>query len=62
MWNFGPDGGIGLAGDIVEVLAAADLTTTDALPGRWITDRIDHSDPDLLELRIGDIRSRLAGE
>lgn len=62
MWNFGPDGGIGLAGDILEVLAAADRTTTDALPGRWVNDRIDHSHPDLLRLRIGDIRSRIGGE
>ena len=62
MWNFGPDGGIGLGGDILEVLAAHDLTTSEALPGRWVTDQVDHSDPDQLTLRIGDIRSRVKTE
>lgn len=58
MWNFGPDGGTGLAGDLVEVLAAADLRLSTTLPGDWVSDQLERARPDLLSLRIGDIRSR----
>lgn len=57
-WNFGPDSDTGLAGDVLQVLAAADATTVEALRGRWLIDQIDHSDPDLLHIRVGDIRTR----